>query len=38
MDKITDNSESSNIEEPPMKCYKHLDRVAKLLHQKETEE
>ena len=36
--KITDNSESSNIEEPPMKCYKHLDHVAELLHRKETEE
>ena len=38
IDEITDNSESSNIEEPPMKRYKHLDRVAELLHRKETEE
>ena len=38
IDEITDNSESSNIEEPPLKCYKHLDCFAELLHRKETEE
>ena len=38
IDKITDNSECSNIEEPPMKHYKHLDCVAELWHRKETKE